>query len=76
MLTHISYPQKIVCMVNLSIREGKIVKSKDGVVIFQEKGLLIEYTKEPFAMGESVVNYAEQWEAKQKLRYLRDDNVL
>ena len=46
------------------VKEGSIVKSKGGVVIFQDKGLLIEYTQEPFAMGESVVDYAEQWKRK------------
>lgn len=46
------------------VKEGSIVKSKGGVVIFQEKGLLIEYTQEPFAMGESVLDYGEQWYTK------------
>ena len=46
-----------------AIREGKIIKANQDPLrlVFQKKGYMIEYTKEPFTMEEAVLNYAGQW---------------
>ena len=49
-----------------AIREGKIIKANQDPLrlVFQKKGYMIEYTKEPFTMEEAVLNYAGQWVTK------------
>ena len=49
-----------------TVREGKIIKASYDplTVIFEKKGYLIEYTKEPFTMEEAVLNYGGQWITK------------
>ena len=49
-----------------TIREGKISKANQDPLrlVFQKKGYMIEYTKEPFTMEEAVLNYAGQWVTK------------
>ena len=49
-----------------TIREGKIIKANQDPLrlVFQKKGYMIEYTKEPFTMEEAVLNYAGQWVTK------------
>ena len=51
---------------NEAIREGKIIKANQDPLrlVFQKKGYMIEYTKEPFTMEEAVLNYAGQWVTK------------
>ena len=49
-----------------TVREGKIIKASHDplTVVFEKKGYLIEYTKEPFTMEEAVLNYGGQWITK------------
>ena len=49
-----------------TVREGKIIKASHDplTVVFERKGYLIEYTKEPFTMEEAVLNYGGQWITK------------
>ena len=49
-----------------AIRECKIIKANQDPLrlVFQKKGYMIEYTKEPFTMDEAVLNYAGQWVTK------------
>ena len=49
-----------------TVSEGRIIKAnKDPLrLVFQKKGYMIEYTKEPFTMEEAVLNYAGQWVTK------------
>ena len=44
----------------------KIIKASHDplTVVFEKKGYLIEYTKEPFTMEEAVLNYGGQWITK------------
>ena len=45
---------------------GKVIKANQDPLrlVFQKKGYMIEYTKEPFTMEEAVLNYAGQWVTK------------
>ena len=49
-----------------TISEGRIIKANQDPLrlVFQKKGYMIEYTKEPFTMEEAVLNYAGQWVTK------------
>ena len=49
-----------------TISEGTIIKANQDPLrlVFQKKGYMIEYTKEPFTMEEAVLNYAGQWVTK------------
>ena len=49
-----------------TISEGKIIKANQDPLrlVFQKKGYMIEYTKEPFTMEEAVLNYGGQWITK------------
>ena len=43
-----------------TVSEGRIIKANQDPLrlVFQKKGYMIEYTKEPFTMEEAVLNYA------------------
>ena len=49
-----------------TVSEGRIIKANQDPLrlVFQKKGYMIEYTKEPFTMEEAVLNYAGQWVTK------------
>ena len=49
-----------------TVSEGRIIKANQDPLrlVFQKKGYMIEYTKDPFTMEEAVLNYAGQWVTK------------
>ena len=49
-----------------TVSECRIIKANQDPLrlVFQKKGYMIEYTKEPFTMEEAVLNYAGQWVTK------------